>query len=412
MGKKIICLSLSLLLFLFVIPLARAGSQGTSIGDLEKRIEALEKQLGQLKADKEKAKKEETKGFRPLKAEWLQLGGTLEYDFVKTERESDKATFGETTNSPDAHFFLDKVDLNIKATISKDIYLKGTLEAKTSGTTVHTWEAHFGDAPLWFKVGLFSRSAKGIDAYSRETAAHSLNDTSFWRDHEQGVMLGGEYSNLAWRLSYSNGLDLSKKQPATDSSFKMLQDHKLGKPGKHEVGVALRYRMNLAEKNTLDLTGFGYWDKLTAGEISAAQANIQTAIGGSDSQKRVGGRLTWKVGDALLAYELVKADDGSLERTGWFGQASYKYRFAYPLLAGKYVTGVEPVVRYGKMDLDNVVRATNQPETWDRDKLTLGLIFDVYKNVKVKTEYYFNGETTGGKEPNNDEFLMQLQVKF
>jgi len=400
------------LLLLFVVPLAKAGNEGTTIGDLEKRIQALEKQLGQLKVEKEKAKKEEVTGFRPLKAEWLELGGKLEYDFVKTERENDSATFGETTNTPDARFFLDKVDLKIKANISKNIYLKGTLEAKTSGTTVHTWEAHFGGAPLWFKVGLFSRSAKGIDAYSRKTSTHSLNDTSFWRDHEQGVMLGGECSNFAWRLSYSDGLDLAKKQPATDASFKMLQDNKLGKPGKHEVGVALRYRMELAEKNTLDLTGFGYWDKLTAGEISGTQTNIQTAIGSSDSQKRLGGRLTWKVGDALLAYERVKADDGSLERTAWFAQASYKYRFANPLLADKYITAVEPVVRYGEIDLDNVIQATNQPETWNRDKLTLGLIFDVYKNVKVKTEYYFNGETTGGKEPNNDEFLMQLLVNF
>ncbi len=403
MGKKVVCLSLSFLFLLFLVPFAKAGNGGTTIGDLEKRIEVLEKQ---------KAKKEETKGFRPLKAEWLQLGGKLEYNFVKTERESDKTTFGETTKDPDARFFLDKVDLKIKANISKDIYVKGTLEAKTSGTKVHSWEARFGGAPLWFKVGLFGRSVNGIDAYSKKTSTHSLNDTSFWRDKEQGVMLGGEYDNLAWRLSYSNGLSLNKKQPATDSSFKMLYDKGLYAPGKNEVGVALRYRMDLAEKNILDLTGFGYWAKLTSGEISGTQANIQTAIGGSDSQKRVGGRLTWKVGNALLAYELVKANDGSLERTGWFGQASYKYRFAYPLLAGKYVTAVEPVVRYGKMDLDNVTRATNQPETWDRDKLTLGLLFDVYKNVKVKAEYYFNGETTGGKEPNNNEFLMQLVVNF
>ncbi len=403
MGKKVICSSLSVLLLLFLVPLARAaGNGGTTIGGLEKRVAALEKQQA----------KEEAKGFRPLKAEWLQLGGKFEYDFVKTERESDQATFGETTKHPDARFFVDKVDLNIKATISKSIYLKGTLEATTSGTKVHSWEAHFGKSPLWFKAGLFSRSAKGIDVYSMKTATHSLNDTAFWRDYEQGVMLGGEDGNLAWRLSYSDGLALSRKQPASDPSFEMLHDNDLGKPGKNEVGLALRYRLDLAEKNILDLTGFGYWDKLTSDEIAGTQANIRTAIGGSDSQKRVGGRIAWKVGDALLAYELVKADDGSLERTGWFAQASYKYRFAYPLLADKYVTAVEPVVRYGKMDLGNVIRATNQPETWDRDKLTLGLLFDVYKNVKVKAEYYFNGETTGGKEPNNNEFLMQLWVKF
>jgi len=403
------------LLLLFVVPLAKAGNGGTTVGDLEKRIEALEQQLGQLKVEKEKVKKEEVTGFRPMKAEWLEIGGELEYEFIDTESENDAATFGGgITKNDEARFSLDKVDLNLKATISENIYLKGTLEGKTGGITVHSWQAHFGGFPgnSWFKVGLLSRSAKGIDAFDKKTEAYSLNGSSFWRDHEQGVMLGGEYVNLAWRLSYGDGLDLGTVQPAEDASFKMLQDDALGAAGKHEVGVALRYRFELAEKNALDLTGFGYWDKLTAAEKAAPQANIRTAIGGSNSQSRVGGRLTWKVGNALLAYERVEADDGSLGRTGWFAQASYKYRFAYPLFAGKYVTAVEPIVRYGEIDLDNVTRSVMQSQTWDREKTTLGLLFDICKNVKVKTEYYINGETTGGSEPNNNELLVQLEVKF
>jgi len=403
MGKKIVCLSLSLLLLLFVVvPLAKAGK----VEDLEKRIEALERQL--------KAERGSITGFRPMKAEWLEIGGELEYEFIDTEHESDSATFGETTNSDDARFDLDKVDLNIKATISEDIYLKGTLEGNESKITVHSWQAHFGGLPgdSWFKVGLLSRSAKGIDAFNKKTEAYSLNGTSFWRSHEQGVMLGGEYANLAWRLSYGDGLDLAEKQPAEDDSYEILYDSALGASGKHEVGVALRYRFDLTELGALDLTGFGYWDKLTAGEKAGTQANIQTAIGGSDSQRRVGGRLTWKVGDALLAYERMEANDGSLERTGWFAQASYKFQLASPLFAGKYVTAIEPLVRYGELDLDKVTRVTTQAQTWDREKTAIGFLFDIYKNVKVKAEYYINDEDTGGSEPDNDELLVQLEIKF
>jgi len=37
---------------------------------------------------------------------------------------------------------------------------------------------------------------------------------------------------------------------------------------------------------------------------------------------------------------------------------------------------------------------------------------DTEKNVLLKNEYYINREMTGGDEVDNDELLVQLEIKF
>lgn len=43
---------------------------------------------------------------------------------------------------------------------------------------------------------------------------------------------------------------------------------------------------------------------------------------------------------------------------------------------------------------------------------TLALIAELAKNLKLKAEYYMNGEDTGGDDVDNNELLMQLQIKL
>lgn len=416
MGKIIISLTISLLLLLMAVPLAQAGN-GKSIEDLEKRIEALEKQLGRFKAEKEEEKKREGSGFRPIKAEWLEIGGELELELVDTERESDSGTFGSKTNESETHFQLDKFILVPKVTLNDDIYMRGELRFGDSSAYLDEWQVYFKNLRFnsYVKVGKDQRfiSEKILDKFSRKTEGYPLLGKAFWEDQEYAITWIGEQGGFAWALSYGDGLDLTRSNITEDTTtaYRMLQDDDNGDDEKHEIGVGLRYRFELAEKNTLDVTGFSYWDKLSSGEITGNGSSIQTAIGSSDSQRRVGGRLTWKPGAAMLIGEYITAEDGALERDGWYLQGSYKHKFGYPLIADRYLTAVEPVIRYGELDVDTT-KVVGDARTWDRERWTLALLLDIYKNIKIKAEYYINDESTGGKELDNDELMVQLEVKF
>ena len=107
-----------------------------------------------------------------------------------------------------------------------------------------------------------------------------------------------------------------------------------------------------------------------------------------------------------LAGEYAQLKDGDLKRNGWYLQGSYKRKFKWT-----YFCSFEPVIRYGQLDTD-WAKSFAKPASWDREMLTVALITELAKNVKLKTEYYINDEKTGGKGVNNDEFLMQLEFSF
>jgi len=52
---------------------------------------------------------------------------------------------------------------------------------------------------------------------------------------------------------------------------------------------------------------------------------------------------------------------------------------------------------------------------WER-RLTFGILTGITRNVTLKTEYNWNDEDTGGSgdagDPDNDELVVQLEVKF
>lgn len=62
----------------------------------------------------------------------------------------------------------------------------------------------------------------------------------------------------------------------------------------------------------------------------------------------------------------------------------------------------------------SILRASSLTDslTWDRNQITLAVIIDILKDSKLKLEYYINDEDIGGKDIDNNEFLMQLEIKF
>ena len=72
---------------------------------------------------------------------------------------------------------------------------------------------------------------------------------------------------------------------------------------------------------------------------------------------------------------------------------------------------LEFLLRYEQYNVD-LLRAPTDSRTWDRQTTTLAVTSEIVSGFKVKTEYYINDEDTGGADVANDEFLVQLEVKF
>lgn len=60
----------------------------------------------------------------------------------------------------------------------------------------------------------------------------------------------------------------------------------------------------------------------------------------------------------------------------------------------------------------NISNVFTDTLTWDREQHIVALITDVYKNIKLKTEYFMNEEKTGASRLANNEFLTHLEIKF
>ena len=98
----------------------------------------------------------------------------------------------------------------------------------------------------------------------------------------------------------------------------------------------------------------------------------------------------------------------------------------------KWWTAVAPFFRFTAMDEQQIIATPWDSRTWDRQKFDLGFIVDVTKNIKLKTEWSIlqedigklhnvlaNGATdprpapvNGGDDPDNDQFIVQLEAKF
>ncbi len=103
----------------------------------------------------------------------------------------------------------------------------------------------------------------------------------------------------------------------------------------------------------------------------------------------------------------LTAKDAGVDRSAWFGELSYKIG----LEGGERLQAIEPVVSYGTLTVD-VANDINLSGTWDRTKLAVGVLFHLVDKTKIKLEYYVNGEETGGAEKDNDELMVQLEIKF
>jgi hypothetical protein len=273
-------------------------------------------------------------------------------------------------------------------------------------------EAHvrFRGLPLssYLDVGLYERYPK--DHYKQKTEGYPLIGSAFWRDDYWQITWAGKANCFYWRLSAGNGYSVGERSVSEDNAtaFRMMAD-RASDSDFHcwEWGLNMGIQTTLAEKANLDVLGFIYTDGLSDEDM----AELQASLPGYDSHSRT--KRRWGTGIKLtyppftFYTQCLKARDGELDRDGWFAELSYKIK----LRQNSWFTAVEPVLSYGVLNVD-WDKAPGSPWSWDREKLILALIFDLCPNVKLKAEYYWNQEDTGDGQVDNNECLLQLEIKF
>ena len=366
------------------------------------RIKAPEEMAERVVALEEKLKKPYDGGFLSRKGAKFELGGELEFEFVDTERDN-------ATSEPDPHFQIDQLYLYPKVTFKDNLLLSADIAIKTGSISMEEVWAKFSGLPLnsWIEAGVNDMFIADID---RKTESEILIETAFYRDDDMGLKIGGEPLDwLYWRASITNGLKLDQKGPSEDNSYKIIHDttNSSNASKRSMLGVGLGLKHSLGEFGKIDVLPFFYSGKLSSADVEFLKAIPGYGTATDDDKIRYGFNTRYDIGNFTFIGQLLKAEDGKLDRTGWFIQPSYKVKVSAWSMFNVY----ELVYRYNDLDVD-LANTTANTLTWDRKQHVIGLITDIYKNVKLKTEYYINEEDTGGEDVNNNEFMTQLEIKF
>ncbi len=215
-----------------------------------------------------------------------------------------------------------------------------------------------------------------------------------------------------------------------------------------ELGIGLGWQRDFERWGDVSVSAFYFTDNLSEGSIDFLQGDLMTnwafnpqnnqleseaGYGGSSASSSSrcgfgfdyflssedlfpGSKKSLRKQDGLRwSVHAITAKDGDLDRDGWYTQASWRFSFG-KLLADRYFRSIEPLVRYGELNVDGsgawTFKDESLPGTWDRQALTLGALVEVTGDIFMKFEYVMNSEDTGGAAVNNDELLIQLLLTF
>ena len=212
-----------------------------------------------------------------------------------------------------------------------------------------------------------------------------------------------------------------------------------------ELGIGVGWRRSFERLGEFGISGFYFNDNLRQGSLDFLQGDLMTnrapdnsvesGYGDSidDNSSRCGISLDYflpastifprwrknvrKQDGLRLGFQYMNAEDGKMSRDGWYTQTSYRFSFG-KLLADRYFRSIEPLLRYGALDVDapgsagQPFKSPSLPGTWDRQALTVGALLEVTGDIFMKMEYSMHSEDGGGVDVDNDELLIQLLLTF
>ncbi|HDS09020.1 MAG TPA: hypothetical protein ENN73_02230 [Firmicutes bacterium] len=338
--------------------------------------------------------------FVSLKGMEFTLGGELEYEYVDTENDAG-------IDNPVGHFQLDKFTLTPKIKVSENIMLEALLLFSSAGAYCSEAYAVFSNLPIFnsrLKIGLDDRFINDIPR--PRTEGYALIDTAFALDDDFGITWYGEYNSFLWFLSLTNGLELDTKSTFEDNSYHIFHDNRPVKEKNEnkEVGLGLGLNNGFGSDSSLFILGFFFKGRLNEDEKDLLIDIDRELVTGSDDSSFYGVSAEYKLNKLTLSGKYISGLDSGLKRDGWFFQIYFDLNLSPS-------SSITPLFRYGVLN-NNLENDPAEPLTWDRDNTTVALLITLVPGVILKTEYYINNEETGDAGVDNDELLIQLEIKF
>ena len=360
------------------------------------------------------------------------LGGEIETEFIDVEGpggfENQDLTYNKVKNrSP--HMRIDKAVLSTQINYSENLHYKFELRFGDKRANV---DKHYARLALpSFRTLIELGKNKPMIATKRYTEGYPLIGTAFWKGREYHITSKTQYE-LGENIQADLGLSFAMKRPlgtddaAEDKSFKMMvyDDYE------DRDGQTFEYGGSLGLKAFgLFADGWYYTGKLIddydwkynlgflPGYDDIANSNPEW----EENDKThwwYGGRLGLNRSNIHIQVEYIDALDGLLPRNGYYAEASYKLKL-------KGIKNIEPLVRFGNLNIERHEETMGDPQTWDREMITLAFLCRINDYLTVKTEYYLLNEITGGSETtdndgnavdntsvNDNQFLLQLKFRF
>ncbi len=393
-------------------------------------------------------KEESTSGFLHLQSELLSLGAELETGFLAPEGDNSFAfTNGNQgishANEKRAKFRIDKLTLIPQMNISNIVKLYAELEARTQRNEIDITffrEAHlsfFLPPHLFIKAGVddrfispeFMATNDALGDNKKLTEVYPINGTSFWKDEDLGITVGGDHAwgeatSLYWRTSLTNGLSLDHDEITRNKIYPIFQDDRdaqnlnldLTSNKEWGMGVGLKRTFSVRNLNqvTANVFSFFFDSKLAVRDQIFLTDVITGYSSRSDTKQRTGINGEFALSNFNLFTQYMYAKDGSVQRDGFYIQPSFLWVVSQ---RREFLNSIRFLYRLNILDVkvkglnDNI---STSPFTWDRVTHSVALNIAVHKYVLFRNEFHLNQEKTGASDSNlhNNEFLSQLEFRF
>jgi len=343
----------------------------------------------------------------------LEIGGELEFEIIDTQsngRDFDPGGTGqlEEKNNSNPRMSIDKIVITPKVHVAEDILFKADIEfGPDKAVKLDEAWVKISDLPgnSWVTLG----QEDPFIHVSRKTESYPILGHAFWQDEDLGLFSGGSAGPVYWLFSATNGRRLKDRQVGEDKTYPIpTDDDDNGENNSNkQIGIGLGLNHNFKEGHNIDILPFWYTSDLSDADVTYLETITTYGTGTTNKdQSRYGVSLDYTLGAFNFFGQYMMAEDGLMDRDGWYVQPSYKQKMGMNRLKS-----VEFLVRYEDYTVD-LVKDANDSRTWDRQTTTLAIISEIVKGFKIKTEYYINDEDTGGAEVDNNELLVQAEVKF
>lgn len=354
-----------------------------------------------------------------LRGAKLEIGGELELEIVDSQsngriRDKNSTPAPDTakgqmneSNNANPRMSIDKIVITPKVHVTSNILFKADIEfSPDSSVKLDEAWVKFSGLPLnsWVTLG----QEDPFIHVSRKTESYPLLGHAFWQDEDLGLFMGGAAGPVYWRFSATNGRRLRDRQAGEDRVFPMTTDDDDNgeNNANKQIGVGLGLNHAFKPGHSVDVLPFWYGADLSPNDITYLNTISGYTDLSSKDQSRYGVNFDYILSGFELFAQYMKAEDGAMDRDGWYVQPSYQQT-----LGMAHLQSVEFLLRYEEYNVD-LVPVFADARTWDRKTTTLALISEIAKGFKIKTEYYLNDEETGGGDVDNNELLIQAEVKF